>query len=306
MSDETTTAEPGLTSHDRLGHLRGDADRLDQLWADAATRVLPVNGGWMLARDDAPAWLSSTEADALVGEGTRILLGEHDGVHHFALHVARRGDDVTWAGMRDLGRHFVRDGWDTRLVFHALGMSEWLTRTRFCPRCGGSLVPALAGHVLRCSECSREHFPRIEPAVIMLITHGEPGSEDEKCLLGSGHQWGPTRFSTLAGFTEPGESLEDSVRREVREETGVVVGEVTWFGSQAWPFPSSLMLGFFGRALSTEIDVDPVELADARWFTRAELKAQTESGEIALPGRGISISRTLIEHWYGEELPGSW
>jgi NAD+ diphosphatase len=306
VTEETAPVQPGLTSHDRLGHLRGDGARLDELWADPTTRVLPVNGGWLLARDDAPAWLGPQEAQELVGDGTRILLGEHDGVHHFALHVARRGDDVSWAGMRELGKHFLVDGWDTRLVFHALGMSEWLTRTRFCPRCGGTLVPEAAGHVLRCADCSREHFPRIEPAVIMLITHGEPGADDERCLLGSGHQWGPTRFSTLAGFTEPGESLEDSVRREVREEAGVVVGEVTWFGSQAWPFPSSLMLGFFGRALSTEISVDPVELADARWFTRADLKAQTESGEIALPGRGISISRTLIEAWYGGELPGHW
>jgi NAD+ diphosphatase len=303
---DATAAQPVLTSHDRLGHLRGDAARLDELWADVATRVMPVSAGWMIARDDAPAWLTPTEAEALVGEGTRILLGEHDGVHHFALHVARRDESLPWSGMRELGKHFFVDGWDTRLVFHALGMSEWLTRTRFCPRCGGPLAPELAGHVLRCAECKREHFPRIEPAVIMLITHGEPGAEDEKCLLGSGHKWGAHRFSTLAGFTEPGESLEDSVRREVFEEAGVVVGEVTWFGSQAWPFPSSLMLGFFGRATSTDIRIDPVELADARWFTRAELKAQTESGEIALPGRGISISRTLIEQWYGAELPGSW
>jgi NAD+ diphosphatase len=306
VTDATAPVQPGLTSHDRLGHLRGDAARLDELWADPATRVLPVNAGWMLALDGAPAWLAPAEAEAAVGEGTRILLGEHDGVHHFALHVGWRDDARAWAGMRELGEHFVVDGWDTRLVFHALGMSEWLTRTRFCPRCGAALVPELAGHVLRCTACKREHFPRIEPAVIMLITHGEPGSADEKCLLGSGHTWGAHRFSTLAGFTEPGESLEDSVRREVLEEAGVSVGEVTWFGSQAWPFPSSLMLGFFGRATSTEISVDPVELADARWFTREELRAQTESGEIALPGRGISISRELIEAWYGGELPGHW
>lgn len=306
MTDATAPVQPGLTSHDRLGHLRGDAARLDELWADPATRVLPVNAGWMLALDGAPAWLAPAEAEAAVGEGTRILLGAHDGVHHFALHVGWRDDAREWAGMRDLGEHFVVDGWDTRLVFHALGMSEWLTRTRFCPRCGAALVPELAGHVLRCTACKREHFPRIEPAVIMLITHGEPGAADEKCLLGSGHTWGAHRFSTLAGFTEPGESLEDSVRREVLEEAGVSVGEVTWFGSQAWPFPSSLMLGFFGRATSTEISVDPVELADARWFTREELRAQTESGEIALPGRGISISRELIEAWYGGELPGHW
>ncbi|MDO7867432.1 NAD(+) diphosphatase [Nocardioides jiangxiensis] len=305
MTEQTTPAAPGLTSHDRLGHLRGDMARLDELWSDPATRVLVVSGGLMLGRDDAPAWMASAEAQAH-GEGTRILLGDHEGVHYFALHVRHRDDALAWVGMREIGRHFLVDGWDTRLVFHALGMSEWLSRTRFCARCGGELRPEMAGHVLRCQSCQREHFPRIEPAVIMLITDGEPGTDQERCLLGSGLKWGPTRFSTLAGFAEPGESLEDAVRREVREESGVEVGEVTWFGSQAWPFPSSLMLGFFGRATSTAITIDPAEIADARWFTRAELREQAESGEIALPGRGISISRSLIEAWYGGELPGSW
>lgn len=305
MSDQTAPAQPSLTSHDRLGHLRGDAARLGELWADPTTRVLVVSGGLMLGRDDAPAWMTPAEADAH-GEGTRILLGDQEGAHYFALHVGWRDDALAWVGMREIGRHFLVDGWDTRLVFHALGMSEWLSRTRFCARCGGALEPELSGHVLRCTSCSREHFPRIEPAVIMLITDGEPGAAEERCLLGSGLKWGPTRFSTLAGFAEPGESLEDAVRREVREEAGVEVGEVSWFGSQAWPFPSSLMLGFFGRATSTEITIDPAEIADARWFTRAELRAQAESGEIALPGRGISISRSLIEAWYGGELPGEW
>ncbi len=296
-----------MTSHDRLAHVRGDQARIDDLWADPAARVLPVSGGFMVSRQDgAPAWLPVAEATELVGDGIRILLGERDGVPHFALHIAWREESLPWTGMRELSRHFVEDGWDTGLVFHAVGMSEWLSRTRFCARCGGELVPEQAGHVLRCAPCRRESFPRIEPAVIMLITHGEPGADAEKCLLGSGLQWGRQRFSTLAGFAEPGESVEDAVRREVLEEAGVTVGEVTWFGSQPWPFPSSLMLGFFGRATSSEIHVDPEELADARWFTRAELRELTSSGEISLPGRGISISRTLIEHWYGEELPGSW
>lgn len=294
-----------LSAHDRLGHLRGDGAGLDERWQDPAARVLPVSGGRIRARDGRPDWVRSAEVDTTTEGGVRILLGERDGATYFAWHVPGQ-EGQEWVGLREVGRHMMQDGWDRALVFHAVGMAEWLDRTRFCPRCGGALTAQQAGHVLVCEACSREHFPRIEPAVIMLITDGDPGSPEERCLLGSGLQWGPTRFSTLAGFAEPGESLEDSVRREVLEEAGVVVGEVQWFGSQAWPFPSSLMLGFFGRATSTEITVDPVELADARWFTRADLRAQAESGEISLPGRGISISRELIEAWYGGELPGHW
>jgi NAD+ diphosphatase len=139
----------------------------------------------------------------------------------------------------------------------------------------------------------------------MAVTYGEPGSPDEQILLGRQTVWPPGRFSTLAGFCEPGESLEDAVRREVREEVGVPVGEVTYFGNQAWPFPSSLMLGFTARALAQEIVLDQDEIEDARWFTRAAMRAAAESGEIALPS-GVSISRSLVETWYGGPLPGTW
>ncbi|TWG89928.1 NAD+ diphosphatase [Nocardioides sp. J9] len=139
----------------------------------------------------------------------------------------------------------------------------------------------------------------------MLIAHGEPGAPDERCLLGRGATWPAGRFSTLAGFCEPGEALEDAVRREVHEETGVVVGDVTYFGNQPWPLPSSLMLGFQGRALTEEIRLDDDDVEDARWFTREEMRRKAESGALVLPG-GVSISRSLVEDWYGGPLPGSW
>ncbi|WP_238473612.1 NAD(+) diphosphatase [Nocardioides cavernaquae] len=317
-------------AHDRLAHRRDDEAWLAGAWADPATRVVPLSGGRVYAVEGRPQWLSPAGlVEALPGvdvtDGVRVLLGERDGVARFALHVQGAGRDATtsaagsaprppedasavtgWVGLRSLGLHLMQDIADARLLFHAVGIGEWLERTRFCARCGGTLTARQSGHVQVCDSCGREQFPRIEPAVIMLITQGEPGSPDERCLLGSGLQWGPTRFSTLAGFAEPGEALEDAVRREVFEEAGVRVGRVEWFASQPWPFPSSLMLGFTGRAISTEITIDPSEIADARWFTRAELKAQAESGEISLPTRGISISRTLIESWYGGPLPGSW
>ena len=191
------------------------------------------------------------------------------------------------------------------LVFHALGLAEWHWVTRYCPRCGGSLRPAAAGHELVCQQCGKAQFPRTDPAVIMLIAAGEPGSEEERCLLGRGPQWPEGRLSTLAGFCEPGETLEDAVRREVAEETGVVVGEVTYFGNQPWPLPSSLMLGFFGRAVTEQISLDDSEVVEARWLTRAQMREKTAAGTLVLPG-GVSISRSLIEHWYGGPLPGSW
>jgi NAD+ diphosphatase len=316
-------------AHDRLAHRRTDEAWLEQAWADPATRVVPLSGGRVYAAEGRPQWLSPADlADALpeveVRSGVRVLLGEREGVARFALHIQDVGTGAVtsaggrvpppedgarpsgWVGLRSLGLHLMENIADARLLFHAVGIGEWLERTRFCARCGGTLTARQSGHVQVCDSCGREQFPRIEPAVIMLITHGEPGTSDERCLLGSGLQWGPTRFSTLAGFAEPGEALEDAVRREVFEESGVRVGRVEWFASQPWPFPSSLMLGFTGRAISTEITIDPSEIADARWFTRAELQAQAESGEISLPTRGISISRSLIEAWYGGPLPGSW
>ena len=137
-------------------------------------------------------------------------------------------------------------------LFHAIGLAEWHWATRFCPRCGGALESTHAGHELRCTSCGKSQFPRTDPAVIMAITPGEPGSDDERILLGRHASWPEGRFSTLAGFCEPGETLEDAVRREVMEETGVLVGEVTYFGNQPWPLPASLMLGFTGRALTQE------------------------------------------------------
>jgi NAD+ diphosphatase len=139
----------------------------------------------------------------------------------------------------------------------------------------------------------------------MAITHGESGTEDEALLLGRQDAWPAGRYSTLAGFLEPGETLEDAVRREVFEEVGVRVGEVTYFGNQPWPLPASLMLGFLGRAETRDITVDGSEIQDARWFTRAQMRSESERGDLVLPG-GVSISRSLVEHWYGGPLPGSW
>jgi NAD+ diphosphatase len=287
-------------SYDRLSARRTDEDWLAERWADAATRVLVVAG----ARVRPPlTWVAPTEAP----DGLRLLLGERDGVAHFAVIVPREVATEGWVGLRDLLPALLDDGeiaGDEALVMHAFGMAEWLAATRFCARCGRPLRARKEAHELVCDE-GHTTFPRTDPAVIMLITDGEPGAEDERCLLGRQARWPERRFSTLAGFCEPGESLEDAVRREVLEEVGVPVGEVTWFGNQPWPLPASLMLGFFGRAAGTDIACDEDEIVEAGWFTRAQLKAGAEDGSLQLPGP-VSISRALIETWYGGKLPGTW
>jgi NAD+ diphosphatase len=294
--------------HDRAGGHRADDGWLDRAWHDPTSRVLLVAGSRVRPVGGAAPWVPSTELpDDVPVDGTRVLLGERDGRVWFALVVdAAYAEGEGWVGIRDLLPHLADEGVEQApLVFHAIGLAEWLHVTRFCPRCGGRLEPRLAGHELECVECHRRQFPRTDPAVIMAITRGEPGSADEALLLGRQDSWPAGRYSTLAGFLEPGETLEDAVRREVLEETGVVVGEVTYFGNQPWPLPASLMLGFRGRATSTQIEVDGSEIQDARWFTRDDMRKEAGAGTLVLPG-GVSISRSLVEDWYGGPLPGSW
>jgi NAD+ diphosphatase len=291
--------------HDRLGLRRTDEAWLDEAWQAPASRVLVVSGTRVRPGRAALEWVPSAQAP----DGVRVLLGERDGVTSWAVITgpeAAKEQPEAWLPLRGLLPFLSGDGAaDAPLVFHALGLAEWHWATRFCPRCGGRLHPRAAGHELVCEACGKPQFPRSDPAVIMLVTAGEPGSEGERALLGRNRSWPQGRFSTLAGFCEPGETLEDAVRREVAEETGVVVGEVTYFGNQPWPLPSSLMLGFFGRAVAEDIVLDDLDVEEAVWLTRGEMREQAGSGRLVLPG-GVSISRSLIEHWYGGPLPGSW
>lgn len=289
--------------HDRVALHRNDEEWLAARWADDSSRVLVVAGNRVRRVDAAGAvqWVSPRQAPP----GERLLLGERDGHTWFAVVVPPERADDDWVPLRGvLPALAASERAEAPLVLHALGLAEWLRVTRFCSRCGGPLVVQSAGHELRCTD-GHVHYPRTDPAVIMLISHGEPGSPEERCLLGRQAVWPTGRFSTLAGFCEPGESLEDAVRREVAEETGVRVGEVHYFGNQPWPFPASLMLGMTGLAETVDIHPDVDEIEDARWFTREELRAGAESGELILPG-GVSISRSLVEAWYGGPLPGSW
>ena len=281
-------------SHERIGGRRTDEAWLAETWADPATRVLVVADGRfpLVADGTGVAWRTPAEAPP----GQRLLLGEHEGVVHVAV-VAEHDPPPGWATLREAvaGLGAV----DSGLVVQAQALAEWLRVHRFCPRCGAALELGNGGYVLRCTGCGRSHFPRTDPAVIMLVTDGT------RALLGRQPSWPVGRYSTLAGFVDPGESLEDAVAREVMEEAGIEVTDVTYFGNQPWPFPASLMVGFFARATSTEIVVDAEEIEAARWFSREEVRAETAAGTLVLPG-GISISRSLVEAWYGGPLPGQW
>jgi NAD+ diphosphatase len=187
-------------------------------------------------------------------------------------------------------------GAEAGLLAYARALSIWRTRQRYCGACGAPTVPQRAGHSMRCSEksCAQEFFPRLDPAIIVLVTDGE------RALLGRQATWPPGRYSTIAGFVEPGESLEDAVAREVMEETGVPVAGARYESSQPWPFPASIMLGFRARARPGSPARVSGELEDARWFTREEIRA----GGAALLPFSHSISRRLIVTWL-EEQPSS-
>jgi len=282
-------------SHERIGGRRTDEGWLAARWADPQTRVLVLAGGRFPLTDEGTAvrWMSPEEAP----EGERLLLGERGGVVHFVVITREFRAPDDWGMLRSVGPSLSPA--DAGFLVQAQALAEWHRAHRYCPRCGGGLVVSGGGYVLTCEQCGRQQFPRTDPAVIMLVTDGE------RALLGRQPSWPPGRFSTLAGFVDPGESLEQAVAREVMEEAGVEVTDVTYFGNQPWPFPASLMVGFFARAVTTDIQVDGDEIEAARWFTREEMRAEAEAGTLVLPG-GISISRSLIEAWYGGPLPGSW
>ena len=280
---------------DRRAEFRTDAQWLERAWADERTRVLAVQDGDIPLQADAARVRPMLPAE-VPDEAERLLLGtDTHGVTWFAARMPVEGPS---AGLREVGAELGGD--EVALATTAIALDNWHAAHLSCSRCGARTVPAQAGWVRRCPEDGSEHYPRTDPAVIVLVIDG-----DDRALLGRQGRWQPSWFSTLAGFVEPGESAEAAVRREILEEAGVPVDEMTYLGSQPWPFPCSLMLGYHAWATSTDIVVDGEEIVEARWFSRAELAAACASGEVALPP-AVSIARRLIERWYGEPLSGDW
>ena len=200
------------------------------------------------------------------------------------------------AALRDVGT--VLSDRDAGLLTHAVALANWHDTHTHCPLCGSVTVPDPAGHSARCPVDGSEHFPRTDPAVIMLVTDPQ-----DRCLLARNARWPGRRVSILAGFVEPGESAEQAVIREVAEETGIVVTNVRYVASQPWPMPRSLMLGFRADAPAGQvIAVDEDEVTEANWYSRADLLAAVQDQNLGLPGP-VSIARHIIEAWYGGPLP---
>ncbi len=286
---------------------RADGRRTDEAWiaerlADPASRWVPVWRARTLFRgldEGRPeaVFLTGEAASALrLAGGPWAFLGLQDGIAVLTVDVSAVEDPLPllpdgmarFEDLRRLGPGLAPN--EAAILAHARGLMHWRTRHGFCGVCGGQCEPRNAGHAMACTQCQAQHFPRTDPAVIMLVHRGD------RALLGHSQRFPKINmYSTLAGFVEPGESLEEAVAREVFEESAIRVGQVRYHSSQPWPFPSSIMLGFYAEGLTEEITIDPNELRDARWFSRAELRDPGAHGFTVPPQD--SIARRLIEDW---------
>ena len=312
-------AAPGF---ERAGLKRRDIDWIREQASHAASQFVPV---WrsqnlvidiadtepraiVLTADSVAAVLGEGDPDTHLAEGRLVFLGVIEERPHFAVDLSHLDEPVEalrtpalaasgipeggarFADLRQLAGRLARH--EGALLALARAMVWWHSRHRFCGLCGSPTLSEEAGHMRRCTnpECKAMHFPRTDPAVIMLVSDGE------RALLGRNKNFPPGMYSTLAGFVEPGESLEDAVAREVREETAIEVGRVIYHSSQPWPFPANIMLGFHAEAVSSDITVDYGELEDAKWFEREWLLSHVDDNTFRLP-RLDSIARRLVEDW---------
>ena len=269
---------------DRADLVRTQPERLAELVAALSSRQLVWAGGLPAIGDDGRLqWQPVSRSD--------LFLGIADGIAHFS--ATEQPAANARAAFDTMG---MLSADEAPLFASALSLSWWHSRHRFCANCGAATDIARGGWGRECPSCSAPHFPRVDPVVIMLAEH------DGRLLLGRQPQYPPGRYSALAGFVEPGESLEAAVARELHEEAGIAVADVTYVASQPWPFPSSLMVGCHARALADQLTIDTTELDDARWFSREDVAAALagEEGAAFLPPPRFAIARTLLEHWLDE------
>jgi len=293
---------------DRPSEKRTDADWVAAKRRDPSSFIIPM---WRLqpfilgpekAREPLEAgFLRPGLCEQLAGPDPIWILLGLDGDHaYFALDISGANDPANEGPLAGLG-HFremrgasmLLPARDTAILGQAKALIDWHQRHRFCARCGAETTMADAGYKRACPKCEAEHFPRTDPVVIMLATHGDA------CLVGRGKNFPGRFYSALAGFIEPGETIEEAVRRELHEEAGVKTGRVDYFATQPWPFPSSLMIGCFAEAESREITLDGVELADAQWIERDKARAilgGDQSHGIFFPP-SIAIAHHLLKRW---------
>jgi NAD+ diphosphatase len=292
---------------DRATILREDASWIESAWETPSTRVLVVSDGHALLGPDGALYFITTDqapAGARFFLGVETPLAPGDPAHPPLAQIAYFGISGPLPDIPGTEHVTLRQSGallsdrDAGLLTHAVAIANWHDSHTHCPQCGAATIPAPGGHLAKCPVDGTQHFPRTDPAVIMLVT-----DPLDRCLLARNVAWGERRMSILAGFIEPGESAEMAVIREVEEETGIKVADVHYLGSQPWPMPRSLMLGYRAAAAADQrIVMQTDEIAEARWFTRQELLAEIKTGELSLPPQS-SIARRIIESWYGPELP---
>ena len=293
---------------DRAGELRVNQETLDQLWQRA--KILQIAEGRIAAVDTALTLISAQDVAAHIAahtftEGSRYFLG---------LDLETKAPffawDTEWVGstddeVKEVGFSTVREigsllsEQELEISLHAMGLSNWHRAHPRCPRCGGATRVDLGGAARTCDADGSQHHPRTDSAVIVLVK-----DRSDRILLGHQPIWPEGRFSTFAGFLEPGETFEQCVAREVLEESAVVVTELKYLGSQPWPFPASIMISFEAVTDNPErAQGDGQEITEVKWFTRAQLMAAAKDGSLLLPP-SISVARKMIERWLGESAPG--
>ena len=293
---------------------RSQTQRRDSQWLDAEatnprSRFLPL---WQLnvllnaAAGAQLGWLSAPEITRLAIDVPPVFLGVHEGVSHFAIDVSQLGDPQHELNLAEAWRFEESRSAATQLSLAEAGILaqsraqlDWHRRHQFCSVCGQRTLQGRGGHVRQCMACKAEHFPRTDPVAIMVVSDGD------RCLLGQtrGRLSRTGTYSALAGFIDQGESIEEAVRREVKEEAGIEVGQVRYHSSQPWPFPSSLMIGCHGKALTTDICKDEEEMTDVRWFSRDDVQAalKGEHPHLRVPAP-IAIAHHLIKAWADGEI----
>ena len=280
---------------DRAGLWRKDPNLLPSLLRNPSTRVLElVAGSAEVIETDQDLALLLRPPDERDADRLAVFLGQ-DGDGTAYLGVVGGNLDLLetpqWRTLREVGV-LVSDR-DAGLFATMLGLANWHASHVHCPRCGATTEPDQSGWIRRCTQDGSEHYPRTDPAVIMAVT-----DDADRLLLARSPAWPPGRLSVLAGFVEPGESLEAAVAREVLEEVGVVVDQVRCLGNQPWPFPSSLMVGFTSHAVDPTLHLDMEEIVEAVWVSREELREMVLAGRFGI-SPSVSIARRIIEHWYG-------
>lgn len=280
----------GASMMDRAGHLRSDAAAIEELWSKAL--IIEVGKGRIRSTNDGPTFISPEEA---IG-GERYFLGLElsSGQPYFAWASGKVDSEVEdYLTLRELAGGL--SPLHLEIAMHAIALSNWHSAHPHCSRCGAPTRVDLAGAVRICDQDESQHHPRTDPAVIVLVKDRE-----DRILLGHQPVWPDGRFSTFAGFLEPGETFEQCVAREVFEEAGVKLSEIRYLGSQPWPFPASVMIAFEAVTESPETArPDGEEITEVKWFSRQTLKSAAEDGSLLLPPK-VSVARRMIESWLGQ------